>query len=67
MIKVIKTESDYDAALVEIDKLIDCDPGRDTPEAHALEVLALLVVDYESKDFPSSLPEVSGTDDRNGR
>ncbi|MHC4178838.1 MAG: ImmA/IrrE family metallo-endopeptidase [Planctomycetota bacterium] len=55
MIKVIKTESDYDAALAAIEDLIDRDPGRGTPEADELEVLSLLVEEYESRNFPSSL------------
>ena len=57
MIKVIKTESDYDAALADIEVLIDRDPDRGTAEADELEVLSLLVEDYESRNFPSSLPD----------
>ncbi|NQU26607.1 MAG: ImmA/IrrE family metallo-endopeptidase, partial [Candidatus Nealsonbacteria bacterium] len=54
---VIKTESDYDVALAAIEALIDRDPDRGTPEADELEVLSLLVEKYESKSFPSSLPD----------
>ena len=57
MIKVIKTESDYDAALAAIEELIDRDPDQGTPEADKLEVLSLLVEKYESGNFPSSLPD----------
>lgn len=57
MIKVIKTESDYNAALAAIEDLIDRDPDRDTPEADRLEVLSLLVEEYESRNFPTSLPD----------
>jgi HTH-type transcriptional regulator/antitoxin HigA len=57
MIKVIKTESDYDAALAAIEDLIDRDPDRGTEEADKLEVLSVLVEEYESRDFPSSLPD----------
>ncbi len=57
MIKVIKTESDYDAALAAIEDLIDRDPDQGTPEADELEVLSLLVGEYESRHFPSSLPD----------
>lgn len=57
MIKVIKTESDYDAALAAIEDLIDRNPDRGTSKADELEVLALLVEQYESRNFPSSLPD----------
>lgn len=57
MIKVIKTESDYDAALAAIEDLIDRDPDQGTSEADELEVLSLLVEEYESRSFPSSLPD----------
>jgi HTH-type transcriptional regulator/antitoxin HigA len=57
MTKVIKTESDYDAALADIEDLIDRDPARSTPEADKLELLSLLVEEYESRNFPSSLPD----------
>ena len=57
MIKVIKTESDYDVALAAIEDLIDRDPDQGTSEADELEVLALLVEEYESRNFPSSLPD----------
>lgn len=56
MIKVIKTESDYDAALAAIEDLIDRDPGPGTPEADELELRSLLVEEYESSNFPSTLP-----------
>jgi len=56
-IKVIKTESDYHDALAAIEALIDRDPDRGTPEADRLEVLSLLVEEYESRNFPSSLPD----------
>jgi len=55
--KVIKTESDYDAALARIEELIDRNPDPGTPEADELEVLSLLVEEYESRNFPSSLPD----------
>jgi HTH-type transcriptional regulator/antitoxin HigA len=57
MIKVIKTESDYDAALARIEELIDRNPDAGTSEADELEVLSVLVEEYESRRFPSSLPD----------
>jgi HTH-type transcriptional regulator/antitoxin HigA len=57
MIKIIKSKSDYEAALVAIENLIDLDPDVGTPEADQLELLALLVQDYESKTTKRNLPD----------
>lgn len=57
MIKVIKSEAEYNDALSSIEELMDRDPVEGTPEANELEVLTLLVADYESKRFPASLPD----------
>lgn len=57
MAKVIKTETDYIEALAEIDRLIDLDPPAGTPEAERLELLAVLVQDYEAKKLPVSPPD----------
>lgn len=57
MIKVIKTEDDYDVALEEIELLVDLDPEVDTPEADRLEVMTLLVQDYETRHYALSLPD----------
>lgn len=56
VIRVIKTESDYAVALAEIERLVDLDPNAGTPEAEKLELLTLLVQDYESKNFPINTP-----------
>jgi HTH-type transcriptional regulator/antitoxin HigA len=50
--KSIHTDADYKTALAEIERLIDSDPGEGSEEANKLEVLAVLVQDYESKRFP---------------
>jgi HTH-type transcriptional regulator/antitoxin HigA len=52
-IKPIRSEADYEAALKEIEKLIESQPG--TPEGDRMEVLVTLVEAYEAKYFP--LPE----------
>jgi HTH-type transcriptional regulator/antitoxin HigA len=57
MIKIIKSEPAYKAALAAIEKLIDLDPDVGTPEADRLELLALLVQDYESKTVKMTLPD----------
>lgn len=57
MAKVIKNEAEYDATLTEIDALLDVDPDPGTEEADRLEVLTLLVEDFESKRFPIEAPD----------
>ncbi len=57
MVKVINKEADYTNALAEIDRLIDLDPPAGSPEAERLELLAVLVQDYEAKRFPINPPD----------
>jgi HTH-type transcriptional regulator / antitoxin HigA len=54
-IKPIRTEEDYEAALLRIEALMDAE--ADTPEADELEVLATLVDLYEEKHFPIDWPD----------
>jgi HTH-type transcriptional regulator / antitoxin HigA len=49
-IRPIKTESDYEAALAEIERLFDAAPG--TPKGDRLEVMATLVEAYERQHYP---------------
>ena len=56
-IKVIKTEADYEKALVKIEELIDQEPTEDSAEADQLEVLAMLAEKYEEEHFPVNLPD----------
>jgi HTH-type transcriptional regulator/antitoxin HigA len=59
-IKPIKTEADYEAALEEIDRLMDAEP--DTPEGDHLDVLATLVEAWEEKhhqiEDPDPIPAI---------
>ncbi len=57
LMKVIKTKTDYQAALVELERLIDLDPDIGEEDAHTLELLALLIEDYEAKQFPIGMPD----------
>ncbi len=52
MLKIIKTKDDYVAALASIDRLIALDPEPGTSDADELEVLTVLLKDYEGKRFP---------------
>ena len=54
-IKPIKTEADYQAALVEIETLMMAEAN--TPGGEKLDVLATLVEAYERKHFPLDLPD----------
>lgn len=56
MVKVINKETEYANALAEIDRLIDLDPPAGSPKAERLELLAVLVQDYEAKRFPIKPP-----------
>lgn len=53
-IKPIKTEADYEAAMEQLEKLWDAKPG--TPEADQLEVLGILIDQYETQQFPIAAP-----------
>lgn len=54
-LKVIHSEKEHREALATIERLWDAKPG--TPDHDALEVLALLVEDYEKRTFPIELPD----------
>ena len=48
-IKPIRTQADYEAALNEVDKLIDAKP--DTPKGDKMDVLVTLIEAYEAEHF----------------
>ena len=54
MLKPLRNETDYRAALAEAERLWDA--PEDSPEADNLELLALLIEDYESKHYPIADP-----------
>jgi HTH-type transcriptional regulator / antitoxin HigA len=54
LIKPIKTEVDYQAALQRAGALMSAQPN--TPGSDELEVLATLIELYEDKYFPIGLP-----------
>jgi HTH-type transcriptional regulator/antitoxin HigA len=53
----IRTEADYERALQEIATLVEKDPELDTPEGEQLELLSLVVKDYEEKHYPIPAPD----------
>ncbi len=54
-VKPIKSETDYEDALIEIEKLFDVRPG--TPEADRLEILTALVEAFENQHYAIPLPD----------
>ena len=54
-IKPIRTKRDYEAALKEIERLMDA--KRKSPEGARLDVLVTLVEAYETKHYPLDLPD----------
>lgn len=54
-IRPVRNERDYEAALIEIDALMDAAPG--TPEGDRLDVLVTLVEAYEARHWPIEAPD----------
>jgi HTH-type transcriptional regulator/antitoxin HigA len=51
MIKIIRTDEDLALALKEIEALMDADPDPGTEQAERLELLTILVQNYESRNI----------------
>jgi len=54
-IRPIKTENDYENSLQEIERLWGS--PTDSPDGDKLDVLLILVEDYEDKHYPIALPD----------
>jgi len=54
-IKPIKTEADYEAALMRVGELMEAQ--ADTPEGDELDILAALIEHYEAKHYPIDAPD----------
>ena len=54
-IKPIKSEKDYNAALLEIDRLMQAKPN--TENGDKLDILTILVEAYEDKHYPIDPPD----------
>ena len=54
-IKPIKTDKDYNQALERLEVIFDAKKG--SPEGDELEVLGILVNQYENEHFPIGLPD----------
>lgn len=54
-IKPIKTKKDYQQALARLEIIFDSKKG--SPKADELEILSLLVDNYENENFPVGFPD----------
>jgi len=54
-IKPIKTDNDYNQALKRLDTIFDAKKG--SPDGDELEVLGILIDQYENNHFPIGLPD----------
>lgn len=53
-IRLIKSEKDYEDALKRLEVIFDAEPG--SPEGDELEVLSLLIENYENEHYPIEMP-----------
>src|SRR5437879_4359510 len=56
VIRPLRSEADYDAALAEIEQYFGESPKQGTPEADRFDLLALVIEDYEKKNWPIEPP-----------
>ncbi len=54
-LKPIKTEKDYEQALQRLEAIFDAKPN--TPEGDELEILGILIDEYEQTHFPIDMPD----------
>lgn len=59
-IRVIRSRVDYDEMRRELDRLLDLDPPKGSPDRDRLDVLLVLVADYETREVPP--PKVDPVD-----
>ena len=57
MIRPIRTETEYDEVLDEIERYFDNEPKPGTAAADRFDLLALIIEDYERKRWPIEPPE----------
>jgi HTH-type transcriptional regulator / antitoxin HigA len=57
MIRPLRSEADYDAALKEIEPYFEKEPTPGTPEVDRFDLLALMIEDYERKRWSMEPPD----------
>lgn len=55
MLKPIRTEQEYQAALARVEEIFDAKPN--TPELDELEILSMLIDSYEEQHFFIDMPD----------
>ncbi len=56
-IRPIKTEADYDDAIIRINQLLDLNPQPNSEEDNQLDILSTLVEAYEDEHYPVLPPD----------
>jgi HTH-type transcriptional regulator/antitoxin HigA len=57
MARIIHTAAEYHEALAALDMLMEIDPEPGTHDADELQLLALVIEDYEKEHFPIGRPD----------
>lgn len=57
--RVLRTEAEYEAAVAEIDALLDAEPAAGSEAYDRLEFLSVLVEAYETEHYPMPARDVS--------
>ena len=56
-LKIIKTKRDYEDCLKWVDKMFDKKIEINTPEGEKLQIVLLLIKQYEDKNYPIPIPD----------
>lgn len=56
-ITMIHNEEAHEAAIQELEKLMDSNPRKGSPRFEQMELLALVIKDFESKHYPLDPPD----------
>ena len=56
-VRPIRNKREYEAALDEIKRYFENEPAPGTPEADRCDLLALVIEDYEKKNWPVDAPD----------
>jgi HTH-type transcriptional regulator/antitoxin HigA len=61
IVRPLRNEREYEAALDEIERHFEREPRRGTGEADRFDLLALVIEDYERRHWPIDPPPSAGT------
>lgn len=56
IVRPLRSQSDYETALKEIERYFEDEPKHGTPEADRFDLLALIIEDYERRNWPIEPP-----------